>query len=361
MTNEYGNSNSKFSKKLGTQCQCDGNCRCGKIVKGKLDCSNCGWSGPESYNALTGKFVCPGCKTENCNSNNNNQMNNQMNNQANLTESSFSQGVVGLGMGNDGFLLWNNNPLGTDPSENSESNFNQETVAYAIGNQGMSLNPFNPSSSESNFTQETVAYAIGEQGMSLNPFSENPMGSNESSYNVDLTNFAIGEQGMALNPFGNVQDNPESNFNLYPQESSADGKLFGFLSSVHPALIVMRDVYCGKYCKSLGYMKSDDKTAFKKCKNSCKINYPNARKGKWKYPEAPAGAEANLSPDELAKQSAQTVNSMPPQAVNAINAQDMADSQSLKKGSNTTMYILIGVIAVILIIGTILLIRKNKA
>ena len=353
MTNEYGTWNSKFSKKLGTQCQCDGNCRCGKIVNGKLDCSNCGWSGPESYNALTGKFVCPGCKTENCNSNNNNQMNNQMNNKANLTESSFSQGVVGLGMGNDGFLLWNKEPL-----NNNESGFTQETVAYAIGSQGMSLNPFAPSSSESNFTQETVAYAIGSQGMSLNPFSENPIGSNESSYNQDLTNFAIGEQGMSLNPFGNSN---ESNFNSYPQESSADGKLFGFLSSVYPPFIIMRDVYCGKYCKSLGYMKSDDKTAFKKCKNSCKINYPKARKGKWKYPEAPAGAEANISPDELAKQSAQVVNSMPPQVANTINAQDMADSQSLKKGSNTTMYILIGVIAVILIVGTILLIRKNKA
>jgi hypothetical protein len=222
----------------------------------------------------------------------------------------------------------------------------------------MSLNPFNPSSSESNFTQETVAYAIGSQGMSLNPFSENPIGSNESSYNENLANFAIGEQGMALNPFGNAN---ESNFNSYPQESSANGKFFGFLSSVSPHLIIMRDVYCGKYCKSLGYMKSDDKTAFKKCKNSCKINYPKARKGKWKYPVAPAGMESDISPEELAKQSEQVANSTPPQVANAINAQDMTDSESLKKGSNTTMYILIGVIAVILIVGTILLIRKNKA
>ena len=359
MTNEYGTWNSKFSKALGTQCQCDGNCRCGKIVNGKLDCSNCGWSGPESYNALTGNFVCPGCKTENCNNSNNN---NKMNNQENLSESSFTQGMVGLGMGNDGFLLWNENPLGTDVSGLNESGFTQETVAYAIGSQGMSLNPFAPSSSESNFTQETVAYAIGSQGMSLNPFSENPIGSNESSYNENLANFAIGEQGMALNPFGNAN---ESNFNSYPQESSATGILDQWRdlhTSVFPHAIIMRDVWCGKLCKSLGYMKSDDKTAFKKCKNGCKINYIKAKKGKWKYPAAPAGIEENISLEELSRQSEKVANSTPPQVANAINAQDMTDSQSLKKeSSNTTMYILIGVIAVILIVGTILLIRKNKA
>jgi hypothetical protein len=280
-----------------------------------------------------------------------------MNNTATSTESSFTQGMVGLGMGNDGFLLWNKDPL-----NNNESGFTQETVAYAIGSQGMSLNPFAPSSSESNFTQETVAYAIGSQGMSLNPFSENPIGSNESSYNENLANFAIGEQGMALNPFGNAN---ESNFNSYPQESSATGILDQWRdlhTSVFPHAIIMRDVWCGKLCKSLGYMKSDDKTAFKKCKSGCKINYIKAKKGKWKYPAAPAGIEENISLEELSRQSEKVANSTPPQVANAINAQDMTDSQSLKKeSSNTTMYILIGVIAVILIVGTILLIRKNKA
>lgn len=137
IANEYGTWNTKFSKALGTQCQCDGNCRCGKVVNGRLDCSNCGWSGPDSYNALTGKATCPGCKTENCNKPNNNNMNNYTDPSG---ESPFSQGVVGTGIGADGFLLWSQDPLGNNFKQ--ESSFDQNTVAFAIGEQGMSLSPF---------------------------------------------------------------------------------------------------------------------------------------------------------------------------------------------------------------------------
>ena len=61
-----GDMNQTFSKELGNQCQCDGNCRCGYVQNNKLHCGNCGWNAPYSYNALTGNFVCPSCKTESC-------------------------------------------------------------------------------------------------------------------------------------------------------------------------------------------------------------------------------------------------------------------------------------------------------
>jgi len=311
-----GNMNRKFSKALGNQCQCDGNCRCGYVKHHRLHCDNCGWSGPESYNALTGKFVCPGCKTENCNNSNNN---NQMNNQENL-ESSFSQGVVGAGMGNDGFLLWNNNPLGTDVSGLNESGFTQETVAYAIGSQGMSLSPFseNPiGSSESGFTQETVAYAIGEQGMSLNPFAD---------YESEQ------------------EENTESNF-LF---------LGGAL-----ALPLAKDIFCGRFCKSLGYMRREDKSGFKRCKATCKINYKKAKKGQWKYPAAPEGIEEVIDPVKLDNESSQVAAQATQQQAQQ-NAQRANDDAAQQKGK-MTMWIIIAVVAVVLIVGAIILVKRNKA
>lgn len=309
-----GNMNRKFSKALGNQCQCDGNCRCGYVKHHRLHCDNCGWSGSESYNALTGKFVCPGCKTENCNNSNNN---NQMNNQTNL-ESSFSQGVVGVGIGNDGFLLWNNNPLGTDVS---------------------GLN-------ESGFTQETVAYAIGSQGMSLSPFSENPMGGNESGFTQEAVAYAIGEQGMALNPFADyeseMQNNAESNYKLF-----GGGNMRGALMCANP---VAKDIFCGRMCKSLGYMRKEDKTAFRRCKATCKINCKNAKQGKWVYPVAPEGAEEIVDPEVLANPQTQ--------------AMSPGDTQALREPDGKgkmTMWIIIAVVAVLLIVGAIILIKRKKS
>ena len=320
-----GNMNRKFSKALGNQCQCDGNCRCGYVKHHRLHCDNCGWSGPESYNALTGKFVCPGCKTENCNNSNNN---NQMNNQTNL-ESSFSQGVVGVGIGNDGFLLWNNNPLGTDVS---------------------GLN-------ESGFTQETVAYAIGSQGMSLSPFSENPIGASESGYGCGQNNesgftqeavaFAIGEQGMSLNPFGDYESEQEEN-----TESN-------FLLLGPGALSLRKEIFCGRFCKSLGYMRREDKSAFKKCKASCKINFKRAKKGQWKYPAAPEGIEEVIDPVKLDNESSQAASQVTQQQAQQ-NVQRANEEVSTEK-SKMTMWIIIAVVAVVLIVGAIILVRRKKS
>lgn len=322
-----GNMNRKFSKALGNQCQCDGNCRCGYVKHHRLHCGNCGWNEPRSYNALTDKFVCPSCKTESCI--NPNKSNNEMNNQENLTESSFTQGMVGLGMGNDGFLLWNEQPLETDVSGINESGF----------------------------TQETVAYAIGSQGMALEPFSENPIGASESGYGCGQNNesgftqeavaYAIGEQGMALNPFGDYESEQEAN-----TESN-------FLLLGLGALSLRKDIFCGRYCKSLGYMRREDKSAFKKCKANCKINFKKAKKGNWKYPAAPEGIEEEIDPKKLDTESTQAAT----QAVQQQSQQnaERANEEASKQKSQMTVWIIIAVVAVVLIIGTILLVRRNKS
>lgn len=207
-----GDMNQTFSKELGNQCQCDGNCRCGYVQNNKLHCGNCGWNAPYSYNALTGKFVCPSCKTESCI--NKNKSNIDMSNYIDPSgespytdpsgESPFTQGVVGVGIGNDGFLLWNNRPLDSS-SPITESNFDQGTVAYGIGNQGLSLNPFgNPdyANQESGFDQATVAYGIGNQGLSLDPFGNPNYSNQESGFDQATVAYGIGNQGLSLNPFG---------------------------------------------------------------------------------------------------------------------------------------------------------------
>ncbi len=319
--------NRTFSKALGTQCQCDGNCRCGKVVNGRLDCSNCGWSGPDSYNALTGKATCPGCKTENCNKPNNNEMNNYTDPSG---ESPFSQGLVGLGTGGDGFLLWSEDPLGKG-AKNIESSFDQNTVAYAIGEQGMSLQPFSKSvpSSESGFDQNTVAYAIGEQGMALDPFTRRQA-----------------------------------------EESGLLGdKLRGAFVRFTPAGMVIRNSFANKYCKALGYMRSADKNGFKKCKAATKINYVKAVKGQWKYPAAPEGVEENISAEELAAQSEKEVKSLSPKdleaATNAAANQDGADANALKTAetkSKTWIWIVVAVVVLIVVAAVVIYVkRKNRA
>jgi hypothetical protein len=328
IANEYGTWNTTFSKKLGSQCQCDGNCRCGKVVNGRLDCSNCGWSGPDSYNALTGKATCPGCKTENCNKPNNNEMNNYTDPSG---ESPFSQGVVGTGIGADGFLLWSQDPL---------------------GNQGKNT--------ESSFDQNTVAYAIGEQGMSLQPFSNNPISSSESGFDQNTVAYAIGEQGMALSPFARRQ----------AEESGLFGdKVRGAFVRFTPAGMVVRNSFANKYCKSLGYMRSADKNGFKKCKAATKINYVKAVKGQWKYPAAPEGIEDSISPEDLAAQANSEVKSLSPKdldaAVNKASTQDSADANALKTPetkSKTWIWIVVGVVVLVVVAGVIIYVkRKNKA
>lgn len=321
--------NRTFSKSLGTQCQCDGNCRCGKVVNGRLDCSNCGWSGPSSYNALTGKSTCPGCKTEDCNKP---KIKNEMNNYTDPSgESPFSQGVVGAGIGGDGFLLWSKDPLG-DNYKNPESRFDQNTVAYAIGEQGMSLQPFSNrpiASSESGFDQNTVAYAIGEQGMSLEPFATR--GAEESGL------------------FGD--------------------KVRGAFVRFTPAGMVVRNSFANKYCKSLGYMRSADKNGFKKCKAATKINYVKATKGQWKYPAAPEGVEEMISPEELAKQANAEVNSLSKsdldKAVNTANSQDMAEAPALRTAEEggkgkMWMWIILSIVLLAVIVGVVIYVKRKK-
>ena len=54
--------------------------------------------------------------------------------------------------------------------------------------------------------------------------------------------------------------------------------------------------FCTQYCKSLGYHRKNDKIAMSKCKNECRINIKQIKKGKYKIPPA----EANIPEPDIA-------------------------------------------------------------
>lgn len=286
-------------------CQCDGNCDCGEILpNGMISCDNCGWEAKEKYNAITGRFTCPSCRTEKLNldyysnySNNSNK-NNQMTNNDN-----FTQGLVGFATANPGFLEWSENPLGK-PNGNNESNFADDVSS-----------------------QNVVGYAIGQQWMPMNPI--------------------------------HGQEITESNYRL------GQGGLRSAFIRFTPAGILIRESFCGKYCKALGYMRSVDKNSFKRCKAACKVNYIAAKDGKWKYPAAPEGAESDLSPEELAAQSKRDVDSMSKDQIDnaARNVASQEGSTPIvqPEKNNTMMYVIIGAVALVIIVALIVFMRRKAA
>ena len=278
-------------------CQCDGNCDCGEILpNGMISCDNCGWEAKEKYNAITGRFTCPSCRTEKLNldyysnySNNSNKKNQMTNND------NFTQGLVGFATANPGFLDWSENPLGK-PNGNNESNFADDVSS-----------------------QNVVGYAIGQQWMPMNP--------------------------------------------IHGQEITESG--FLLLGGALGALALRKDIFCGRYCKSLGYMRSADKNSFKRCKAACKVNYIAAKDGKWKYPAAPEGAESDLSPEELAAQSKKDVDSMSKDQIDnaARNVASQEGSTPIvqPEKNNTMMYVIIGAVALVIIVALIVFMRRKAA
>lgn len=288
----------------GTNCQCDGNCQCGKVLpNGKISCDNCGWKAPLAYNTLSGNFVCPTCRTESS-YNNQNKIEKMNNNNGN-----FSQGLVGLGAVNAGFLNWSKNPIG-------KSNGNTES-GFASGNQ-------------------IVGFAAG-QGYSV----------------MDLAPRSAEDQ-MFLNMFNQTTGGEESG-------ALGDSLRSSFVRFT-PYGWVIRESFCGKYCKALGYMRSADKNAFKRCKAACKINFVDAKKGKWKYPAAPEGMEESIDLNKLAIDSAKEAASMPDADKNKIVAdaqKEMGADQPPK--SNTMTYVIIGAVVLVAIIIAVIIMMRRRA
>jgi len=286
-------------------CQCDGNCNCGEILpNGMISCENCGWEAQQGFNALSGAFSCPSCRTESSFSTNSNNVK-PKNKEIMNNEENFSQGVVGTGIGADGFLLWGKDQLGPNISGNTESGFAKDVSS-----------------------QNVVGFSIGQQGLSLDPFNGQQI--NESNFGGNLGNFMTGVRSGIIR--------------------------------FTPTGIMIRDSFCGKYCKALGYMRSADKNAFKRCKAACKVNYIGAKTGKWKYPVAPEGAESSISPEDLAAQSEKEVNALPPSVVNTQAKGIAAEEGSVPAPAknNTMMYVIIAAVVLVIVVAIIMFMRRSK-
>ncbi len=319
-------------------CQCDGNCDCGEVMPdGTISCDNCGWKAPSAYNALTGNHACPSCRTESPYSNNNVKPKNKEMNQTNQTRDNLSNGLVGLAAVNAGFLNWSKDPIGkSDVSgAKSESGFadnisSQNMIGYATGQDWMVMNPFGKGNSES-------GYASEDDQKWAEMFDALTQGFDQA----ESANNNTEESGM------NLKD-----------------KLSTLYHSVAPEAILARDIWTGKYCKSLGYMKSDDKTGFKKCKTNAKIHFVDAKHGKWSYPPAPEGIEADVSVDQIAADTAKEVAAIPPAQIEAAakTTGDMdATAGIVTPKSNTMMYIIVGFILLVIIIIAIIVMMRIKA
>lgn len=334
----------------GTNCQCDGNCQCGKVVApGVISCENCGWKAPVAFNTLSNKFVCPSCRTESSFSNNvkpNNKI--TMNNQ---NQTPFpAQGMVALATGFPG------GGMGIDAAKTGV------------------FGPFNESSFFGDISsQRSVGYAIGQEWIGMDPFKTYVPGQ-ESSMMGDAPDKSMTDQEKAMwlevfnkesEPIDIQEMDAESAFKLFGKEVKLGQKLKSAFVRFTPQGIILRDSYCGKYCKSLGYARKEDKTAFKRCKAACKINYFDAKSGKWKYPAAPEGIEENLSPADIAAAAAKETASIPDKdaAANKIaSTEGSVPSESTTPAkSKTWIYVTIGVVVLIAIIAVVIMMRRKAA
>jgi hypothetical protein len=108
-------------------------------------------------------------------------------------------------------------------------------------------------------------------------------------------------------------------------------------------------------------MRSADKNAFKRCKAACKVNFVDAKKGKWKYPAAPEGIEENLSPEQLAISATKEATSMPDSQKNQIIADTQKEMGAEQPKSNTLTYVIIGAVVLIAIIIAVVIMMRKRA
>lgn len=333
----------------GTNCQCDGNCQCGKVVApGVISCENCGWKAPVAYNTLSNKFVCPSCRTES--SFNNVKPNNKKTTMNNVNQMPYpAQGMVALATGFPG------GGMGVDASKTGV------------------FGPFNESSFFGDISsQRSVGYAIGQEWIGMQPFKNYAPGQ-ESSMTGDAPDSSMTDQEKAMwlevfnresEPVDVMEMDAESAFKLFGKEVKIGERFKSAFVRFTPAGILIRDSYCGKYCKSLGYARKEDKTAFKRCKAACKINYLDAKSGKWKYPAAPEGIEENLSPADIAAAAAKETANVPDKdaAASKIAAQEgSVPSESTQPKSKTWIYVTIGAVVLLAIIIAVVMMRRRAA
>lgn len=271
------------------------------VAPGLVSCADCGWPVTKEYNALTNKFVYPSLRVESSFSNKYNNINKMKNNPS---ENGFTQGVVATATGFPGGLWGVSMALNKKPLGGNESSFD-------------------PNFATDVSQQSIVGFGIGQEWVPALAGSEQ----------VSESGYTFGE------------------------------KLKSAFVRFTPAGVLVRDSFCGKYCKALGYMRSADKNGFKRCKAACKVNYINARNGKWTYPAAPEGAEEAISPEDLAAMSEKEVNSMPPNVVESAARNVAADEGSVPAPapkSNMMMWIVIGVVVLAIIIAIIIMMRKKQ-
>lgn len=362
---------SSNNNKVKKNCQCDGNCDCGTILpNGDISCDNCGWKAPEAYNSLTGNHVCPSCRTESPYSNDVKPKNNTMKHeQTNQTNDNLSNGLVGLATANAGFLNWSKDPIGKNNGvNNTESNFasdisSQNMIGYAIGQDWTVMNPFKSKgngNTESGFagnisSQNMVGFGIGQEAFVLNPFGK---GGSESGYYLSDED----KKKWAAEFYRQSQEFDRAEAEYSADESGMGGNLGNFIDKVKdvaskatPGGLLQREVWTTKYCKSLGYMKSADKTAFKKCKAAAKINFVKAKKGEWNYPAAPEGVESPINLEQLAAETAYEVASTPDSS-SVMKTGDVPATQS----SNATLYWIIGIVLLLVIIAIIVVVMMRR-
>ncbi len=110
-------------------------------------------------------------------------------------------------------------------------------------------------------------------------------------------------------------------------------------------------------------MRSEDKSAFIKCKSACKVNYGKARLGKWTYPEAEGGAEEKIDPKQLAESEEKKAATLPENnaEIQAMKAQIESMKQEQGGGNKTMTWVIIVVIVFALVGVSIYLINRKKS
>lgn len=126
---------------------------------------------------------------------------------------------------------------------------------------------------------------------------------------------------------------------------------------------VYRRNFCGRYCKSLGYLRSSDKNAWKVCVNDCMINFKKIKRGKYKIkPFDAMGGDTNV--DDLLAQAERETKISRTEGDKEISQSEITDvvnkTTQDTKGSNLWIYIGGGIALILVVIIVILLLRRKK-
>lgn len=125
---------------------------------------------------------------------------------------------------------------------------------------------------------------------------------------------------------------------------------------------IYRRNFCGRYCKSLGYLRSSDKNAFKICINDCMVNFKKIKRGKYKIKPFDAMGTANV--DALLADAEKDTKVSRTEGDKEISQSEITDlvnkTTEDTKGSNLWLYIGGGIALVLVIVIVILLLRRKK-